>query len=176
MDVRLTENKFIDNEVSKHGADNVDAGRRPPRTSYFSKKIIAEGMMDVSLLTANSNQLKFFLKYEFDSRTYTLSVTLIVVSLILQIMVGCALIFKVSRVIIFQRWALNAVKFHLYFKRQMKVRGNKSKAHQMNDFLVCGIFLITVINIFAASFSSSDPHHIHSLPTNHNGTNNQPPR
>jgi Ninjurin len=96
MDVRLAENKFMANDASKYGADAVDAGRRPLRTSYFSKKIIAEGMMDVSLLTANSNQLKFILKYEFESRTYTLSLSLIVVSLILQILVGCALIFKVG--------------------------------------------------------------------------------
>jgi len=96
MEVRLAENKFMASEVSKRGADDVDAGRRPLRTSYFSKKIIAEGMMDVSLLTANANQLKFFLKYEFESRTYTLSVSLILVSLILQILVGCALVFKVN--------------------------------------------------------------------------------
>lgn len=64
--------------------------------SFASKKTAAEGMMDIALLTANANQLRFLLAYNTESQTYLMSVSLIIVSLILQVAVGVALIFKVS--------------------------------------------------------------------------------
>lgn len=53
--------------------------------------------MDIALLTANSNQLRFLLKYNTTSRTFYVSVALIVASLIIQVAVGIALIFKVKQ-------------------------------------------------------------------------------
>ena len=64
--------------------------------SYASKKSVAEGMMDIALLTANANQLRFLITYNLDSKTFYISTGLIILSLILQIAVGIALIFKVS--------------------------------------------------------------------------------
>lgn len=63
--------------------------------SFASKKTAAEGMMDIALLTANANQLRFLFVYNGESRTYEISVFLIIMSLILQVAVGVGLIFKV---------------------------------------------------------------------------------
>lgn len=53
-------------------------------------------MMDIALLTANSNQLRFIMSYNMASKTYYLSLGLIIASLILQITVGFGLIYKVN--------------------------------------------------------------------------------
>lgn len=57
---------------------------------------ISEGMMDISLLTANANQLKFIIYYNQQSMTFYPALSLIVLSLILQIAIGFLLIFRVS--------------------------------------------------------------------------------
>lgn len=53
-------------------------------------------MMDIALLTANANQLRFLITYNTESKTFYISVGLIVASLIIQVAVGIALIFKVT--------------------------------------------------------------------------------
>lgn len=94
-DVVLELNTFQRSDNSK---DAVDAPRLPPdiSTYYHVKKSIAEGMMDISLLTANANQLKFILYYNQRSRTFYPALSLIVLSLVLQISIGFLLIFRVS--------------------------------------------------------------------------------
>lgn len=64
--------------------------------SYAGNKNIAEGLMDISLLAANANQLRFLITYNHDASTYYISMALVSLSLIMQITVGIALIFKVS--------------------------------------------------------------------------------
>lgn len=60
---------------------------------YANKKSAAESMLDVALLMANASQLKAVLEQGQDFSLYTPLVTLISISLILQIMVGIMLIF-----------------------------------------------------------------------------------
>lgn len=119
-----------------NGANNADRvdGPKMKSSSYASKKNVAEGMMDIALLTANANQLRFLFTYNTNSKTFYVSVGLIIVSLVLQVAVGIALIFK----------------------RQMKIRGRKDRADRTNDFLVGGVFLVTVINVFVASFTMTE--------------------
>lgn len=38
----------------------------------------------------------------------------------------------------------------------MKIRGHKKRADSTNDFLVGGVFLVTVINVFASSFTMTE--------------------
>lgn len=87
-------------ETQVVGADVVDGGGRRREISavnlYNSKKSTAEGMMDISLLTANANQLKFILYYNQESKTFYPALVLIILSLILQVAVGFLLIFRVS--------------------------------------------------------------------------------
>lgn len=51
--------------------------------------------MDIALLTANANQLRFLITYNSEEKTFFVSVTLIVLSLIIQVAVGIGLIYKV---------------------------------------------------------------------------------
>lgn len=53
------------------------------------------GMMDIALLTANANQLRFLITYNSEEKTFIISATLIVLSLIVQLAVGIGMIYKV---------------------------------------------------------------------------------
>ncbi|CAB3381409.1 Hypothetical predicted protein [Cloeon dipterum] len=57
----------------------IDANR------YASKKTLAQGMLDIALLTANASQLKYILQVGHQHEFYTLMVTLISISIILQV-------------------------------------------------------------------------------------------
>ncbi|CAJ1050733.1 ninjurin-1 [Xyrichtys novacula] len=60
---------------------------------YANKKSAAESMLDVALLMANASQLKAVLEQGPDFTFYVPLITLISISLILQILVGILLIF-----------------------------------------------------------------------------------
>nr|CAD7602457.1 unnamed protein product [Timema genevievae] len=53
--------------------------------SYATKKTIAQGMLDIALLTANASQLKYVLQVGEQHEFYSLMVGLISVSIILQV-------------------------------------------------------------------------------------------
>lgn len=74
----------------------LDEEKLEGKTPYLGSKSAAEGLMDISLLTANANQLKVLIYYNQSSKTFYAALSLIIVSLILQIVVGIMLIFKVS--------------------------------------------------------------------------------
>ena len=76
--------------------DVVDSSRQNVVSFYHTKKSTAEGMMDISLLTANANQLKFILYYNQASKTFYPAISLIIISLVLQLSIGFLLIFRVS--------------------------------------------------------------------------------
>lgn len=98
MIVDVPEESVVDGpiEVAKAIINGVQAKKRSNDDhSYASKKNVAEGMMDIALLTANANQLRFLITYNTDSKTFHMSVGLIILSLVLQVCVGIALIFKV---------------------------------------------------------------------------------
>lgn len=84
--------------------DVTDAPRRQQNVStfYHTKKSAAEGMMDISLLTANANQLKFIIFYNQESKTFYAALALIVLSLALQVSIGFLLIFRVSSACCFE--------------------------------------------------------------------------
>jgi len=53
--------------------------------SYATKKTIAQGMLDIALLTANASQLKYVLQVGEQHEFYTLMVCLISISIVLQV-------------------------------------------------------------------------------------------
>ena len=53
--------------------------------SYATKKTIAQGMLDIALLTANASQLKYVLQVGNQHEFYTLMVSLISISIVLQV-------------------------------------------------------------------------------------------
>ena len=55
---------------------------------YATKKTIAQGMLDVALLTANASQLKYVLQLGEDVHPfYHLMLALIIVSIVLQVLI-----------------------------------------------------------------------------------------
>lgn len=104
--------------------------------AYQQKKSLAEGMMDLALLSANANQLRYVLLL-FDGQAYHyISITGIALSLALQIVVGVGLVVN-SRYDVMHREGI-------------------TKADKINDWTVVGIFLITIINVFIASFGITE--------------------
>ncbi|XP_071530046.1 ninjurin-2-like isoform X3 [Panulirus ornatus] len=60
------------------GGKTLDANR------YATKKTVAQGMLDVALLTANASQLKYVLQVGQEHQFYTIMLVLIITSLVLQ--------------------------------------------------------------------------------------------
>ncbi|XP_054747565.1 ninjurin-1 isoform X3 [Anastrepha obliqua] len=59
---------------------------------YATKKTIAQGMLDIALLTANASQLKYVLQVGEQHQFYKLMLVMISLSIILQIFAGTLLI------------------------------------------------------------------------------------
>ncbi|XP_046473374.1 ninjurin-B-like [Neodiprion pinetum] len=123
------------NGVQFTGHDDNDSrrSRSVKPTNYAARKTVAQGMMDIALLTSNANQLKSLIEYQSHVKTYLFVMVLICVSLVLQITVGVTLIFK--------------GRFDSKFK-------DKAAAARVNKYIMTAVFLITVINIFIAVFST----------------------
>ncbi|XP_003737707.1 ninjurin-2 [Galendromus occidentalis] len=99
---------------------------------YATKKSIAQGMLDVALLTANASQLKYLLQVGHKHEFYTIMVSLIATSIILQILVG-------AFIVILGTVNLNREKNHV-------------RANVLNNMVTIFIFIITVVNIVISSF------------------------
>ncbi|XP_060528956.1 ninjurin-2-like isoform X4 [Cylas formicarius] len=106
---------------------------------YATKKTIAQGLLDVALLTANASQLKYVLQVGEKHEFYTLMLTLITISIILQLVV--AIMFVIIG-------GLNI---------------NKNRDHRaaviLNDVILIFIFLISVINIIISGFGFEYSNH-----------------
>ncbi|XP_054708899.1 ninjurin-A-like [Uloborus diversus] len=103
---------------------------------YSTKKTVAQGMMDLALLTANASQLKMLLKYNIQRTSlFFIQISCISISIALQIIVGVLLIIN-------SRYNINRPSHH-------------SRADLMNNLTVIGIFLITVVNVISSSFSDA---------------------
>lgn len=61
---------------------------------YATKKTIAQGLLDVALLTANASQLKYVLQVGEKHEFYTLMLSLISISIVLQV---CKTVFEMIR-------------------------------------------------------------------------------
>ncbi|XP_059062893.1 ninjurin-A [Achroia grisella] len=105
----------------------------PDVNTYQQKKNLAQGMMDLALLSANANQLRYVIETSSGHPYYYSSVTFITLSIILQIGVGIGLI-------------LNS-------RYNVKDEKDICKADKINNMTVLGIFLITIVNVFITSFS-----------------------
>ncbi|XP_015125041.1 ninjurin-2 isoform X2 [Diachasma alloeum] len=109
-----------------NGVKSLDANR------YATKKTIAQGMLDIALLTANASQLKYILQVGKQHEFYTLMLTLICVSIGLQAIVGLLFI-AVGGLDINRRrdqWAANII----------------------NDVILIGVFVISLTNVAISGF------------------------
>ncbi|XP_029292230.1 ninjurin-1 [Cottoperca gobio] len=104
---------------------------------YANKKSAAESMLDVALLMANASQLKAVLEQGPNISFYTPIITLISISLCLQVAVGVLLIFIV-------RWNLNDEQKHW-------------RLNIMENLATCLTFIIVVVNVFITAFGVHRP-------------------
>ncbi|KAG8281886.1 ninjurin-A-like isoform X2 [Homalodisca vitripennis] len=113
------------------GTENklLDANR------YATKKTIAQGMLDIALLTANASQLKYILQVGDRHEFYSLMLGLITTSIILQVGMG---------VIFLSLNLMRDCKLHLIEYKQ--------SALFINYSTVAASFAVTVLNILISAF------------------------
>jgi len=105
-------------------------------------------MMDIALLTSNVSQLKLLLSTPYWDIYHKVNVSLIIISIILQLVVGVALIL-IGRIEC----------------RKCQEDDKEHHHHQTsatNDMVVALVFVITVVNIFVATFT--DDYNVHRAP------------
>uniref|UniRef100_A0A3B5L780 Ninjurin 1 n=1 Tax=Xiphophorus couchianus TaxID=32473 RepID=A0A3B5L780_9TELE len=127
--------------------ENRIVRRRGPlnMNHYANKKSAAESMLDVALLMANASQLKAVLEHGPSFTFYVPLITLLSISLILQIVVGVMLIFIV-------KWNLNDERMH-------------HKLDILESCVMAFIFVIVVVNVFITAFGVQQPHSRDSPPS-----------
>ncbi|XP_031847858.1 ninjurin-A [Nomia melanderi] len=108
----------------------------PDVNIYQHKKTLAQGMMDLALLSANANQLRYVLQTDGGHPYYYPSLVMIGASLFLQIAVGIGLIWN--------------------SRYNVKDTAQMCKAERANNWTVIGIFLVTILNVFISSFGVVD--------------------
>lgn len=130
--------------MEMNGGDEVALRGRPRRLQgplnmnhYANKKSAAESMLDVALLMANASQLQAVLAEGPEFPYYTVLITMISISLILQILVGILLIFIV-------KWNLNDEAMHY-------------RLNIMENVATSFVFIIVVVNIFITAFGVQRP-------------------
>lgn len=102
---------------------------------YQQKKTLAQGMMDLALISANANQLRYVMQYKSHPFHY-ISLAMIVASLLLQVIVGIGLIWN--------------------SRYDVKEDEQIPKANKTNNWTVVGIFLVTILNVFISSFGVTE--------------------
>ncbi|XP_029734400.2 ninjurin-A-like [Aedes albopictus] len=105
-------------------------------SNFVQKKSIAQGMMDLALVSANTNQLRYVMDIGTRHPYFYTSIALIVTSLAMQLVVGLALIYN--------------SRFNIRKKNEMR------SADRINDLSVIGVFLITLVNVFISTFNGSN--------------------
>ncbi|KAL8575740.1 hypothetical protein ACOMHN_055929 [Nucella lapillus] len=112
-------------------------GQAEPTKAYTTRKTVAQGALDFALLMANASQLKALVEVPANSRsTFHLGLLLLLaLSIALQVAAGIILLLL----------------------GMMDPKGKKEtrRVEWLNNVSVCLILLITVVNIFIASFGIS---------------------
>ncbi|XP_055921783.1 ninjurin-B-like [Eupeodes corollae] len=135
MDEKDTENKQTDKLSIEEKIDIVDIeeishGNQNDKFNLNMKTTgTAEGMINLTLLTANGNQLRSLVTYDTNKTAlYYISFSLIILSLILQVCIGITIILKKTTP-----------------KRYLPKRTNQF-------YLIC-VFIITFINVLIFIFT-----------------------
>ncbi|XP_068620550.1 ninjurin-2-like [Battus philenor] len=105
---------------------------------YATKKTVAQGMLDIALLTSNASQLKYVLQVGQKHEFYTLLVILISVSIVLQVAMGFVLL------------TLNLLRDCRFHEPR-----HRSSALTINYATTGVAFIVTVLNVLVSAFDSS---------------------
>ncbi|XP_026809747.1 ninjurin-1-like isoform X3 [Rhopalosiphum maidis] len=99
---------------------------------YRKKKLLTQSMMDIALFSANANQLRHVLE-TFDGQYISyICVILLSMSIILQILVGMTMLLSIQ---------YNVTNCN-----------DRKMAFKFGNYVIVGIFLITVVNILISAF------------------------
>ncbi|XP_066263132.1 ninjurin-1-like isoform X1 [Euwallacea similis] len=79
---------FFKNNMSVSPVNRANGEKSLDVNKYATKKTIAQGLLDVALLTANASQLKYVLQVGEKHEFYSLMLTLISISIVLQVTAG----------------------------------------------------------------------------------------
>ncbi|XP_055536163.1 ninjurin-A-like [Wyeomyia smithii] len=109
----------------------------PDVNVYQQKKNLAQGMMDLALLSANANQLRYVLESYSRHPFFYFSLVSISTSIICQVAVGIGLIWN--------------SRCNIYNEDQF------CKADRINNMVTIGIFLITLVNVLISAFGVAEP-------------------
>ncbi|XP_048523789.1 ninjurin-2 isoform X4 [Dendroctonus ponderosae] len=104
---------------------------------YATKKTIAQGLLDVALLTANASQLKYVLQVGEKHEFYSLMLSLISLSIVLQIAQACLCVLLGS--------TLNINK-----------EDHCPNANKANNTIMCINIVIMAINVLISSFEMKE--------------------
>ncbi|XP_059078728.1 ninjurin-2-like isoform X3 [Tigriopus californicus] len=113
--------------------DQIIHRKRLDANRYATKKTLAQGMLDIALLTANASQLKYVLQVGEEKHPFFyLLLVLIISSIVLQASVG--------------------VLFLIIGGLNINKEPNQKRANILNDVIVVLIFLITLDNVVISGF------------------------
>ncbi|KAL4096846.1 hypothetical protein QTP88_021729 [Uroleucon formosanum] len=137
-ELRLIKNKksgVNDNLLEDVTEEVADEETLKAFDTYRKKKILSQSMMDVALFSANANQLRRVLE-TFDGQYISyISLILLSTSIILQILVGATM--------------LLSIRYNVTNCEDRKI------AFKFGNYVIVGIFLITVVNILIPAFGKS---------------------
>ncbi|XP_054433045.1 ninjurin-2 [Pteronotus mesoamericanus] len=128
-----SEREIIDLQPGK-----PSSSRRQPinLNHYATKKSMVGSMLDVALFLSNAMRLKTVLGHGPSSQYYATLITLISISLLLQVVIGILLV-------ITARLNLNEVE------KQWRI-------NQLNDAATALVFLTVVLNVFITAFGAQE--------------------
>merc|ERR1711862_301333 len=101
---------------------------------YATKKTIAQGMLDIALLSTNASQLKYVLQVGEEHEYYTPMLVLITSSIVLQAVVG--------------------ILFMIIGAIDIEDTDSQPTADKLNNINLITVFLITVLNAIISGLGS----------------------
>merc|ERR1711971_95698 len=103
---------------------------------YATKKTIAQGMLDIALLSTNASQLKYVLQVGEEHDYYTPMLVLTISSIVLQAIVG--------------------ILFMIIGAIDIEDTESQPTADNLNNINLVTVFLITVLNAIISGFGIRD--------------------
>ncbi|XP_030029047.1 ninjurin-2 isoform X4 [Manduca sexta] len=132
IDEIVTKLQDAPTDVVSEYIKGLDANR------YATKKTVAQGMLDIALLTSNASQLKYVLQVGPKHEFYTLLVVLISISIVLQVAMGFVLL-----------------TLNLLHDCRFQLPRHRTTAFNINYATTATAFVVTVLNVLVSAFDSS---------------------
>ncbi|KAK8733475.1 hypothetical protein OTU49_006314 [Cherax quadricarinatus] len=140
-------------EFDGHEAPHPGDPKRPIDLNVMKRNMtIAKGFLDISLLSANANQLRNIINFgDTESPIYYVVISGIIFSLVIQIVAGIILI-------VAERFDINQEE-------------DDEWSDRLNTTVVCLVFIVVIVNVFISSMGIdvANPS-LHKVPHHDAGT------